>query len=416
MKRQMLMVLTSLLAFCIVFTGCQTVPENPIVSNTLGTTSPASDTSQPATPESSMQSNTQAPTDVPTKTPPEESMQHTHVWNDWTTVQEATCVYKGQKERICGCGVKETKEISKTRHTGDKWIIDKEATLKEVGKKHQLCSVCGTVFNEKTIPTLTVNVLPGTTDTYQDPLRPNYALANCRRLEGNPVVVLIFIDDNESCWTEAEVVAFTQEHILVGLNYLESNAQKWGVDLDFVVESYSTPLSGYEIKYEGTVNPDLHNGGSTKDVLDKAAADIGCDSNWELYSYYKAKYPKDDIVFLNFLNKSGKSYARNAISTGYMEYSEHCVIFADYLGESSALRKDGSRAATVAHEILHLFGAEDFYTSYTRESLANKKYPNDIMLWQYDNIQDNKIGDCTAFSVGWTDVVPEVCYDDYWWK
>ena len=262
----------------------------------------------------------------------------------------------------------------------------------------------------------TVNLLPGITDLHQDQYRPYYELANCRTLKNNPIVVLIFIDDNESHWTKEEVLEFTQEHILVGLDYLEKNAKKWNVNLDFTVESYSTQKNGYKIKYEGRVNPNLHNGGSTKDVLDKAAQDIGYESNWALYSYYKSKYPNDDIIFLNFLNKAGKSYTRHAISTGYLEYSEHCVIFADYLGSSPDERSNGSRASTIVHEVLHLFGAEDYYTSRSREQLANKKYPNDIMLWQYDDIEDNLIGDCTAFSVGWINVPPEVCFDPRWWQ
>ena len=347
---------------------------------------------------------------------PESSTQHTHEWGEWTVVNKATCVSEGRSERVCACGEKDIKTLQTGTHTSNDWIVDKEATLRESGKKHQVCSVCNKTFNQKTIPTLTVKLLPGITDVRQDQFRPYYELANCRKLKGNPVVVLIFIDDNESHWTKDEVSTFTEEHILVGLEYLEKNAKQWGVNLDFVIESYSTQLSGYEIKYEGIVDHNLYNGGSTKDVLDKAAADIGCESNWELYSYYKSKYPNDDIIFLNLLNKSGRSYTRNAISTGYLEYSEHCVIFADYLGSSSDTRKDGSRASTVAHEILHLFGAEDYYLSFARENLANQKYPDDIMLWQYDNIQDNSIGDCTAFSVGWTDVVPEVCYNYKWWE
>jgi hypothetical protein len=310
----------------------------------------------------------------------------------------------------------ETEDSTQHTHKSEDWIVKKEATFRASGKEIQICSVCNEVFNEKTTPPLTVDLLPGITDESQDLLRPYYGLANCRDLKGNPVVVLIFIDDNESHWTKEEVLTFSEEHIMVGLDYLEKHAKKWGVQLDFDIESYSTPLSGYEIKYEGIVNQNLFFGGSTKDVLDKAAADIGCGSNWALYSYYKSKHPNDDVIFLNFLNKPGKSYTRHFISTGYLEYSEHCVIFADYLGSSSDMRDDGSRASTVAHEILHLFGAEDYYSSASRENLANKKYPNDIMLWQYDNIQNNTIGDYTAFSVGWTDVVPDICNDYRWWE
>lgn len=340
----------------------------------------------------------------------------THTWSEWTTVEQPTCVSNGKAQRVCVCGKKERKELPVTEHTGGEWIIDQKATFEQNGKKHQLCSVCRTNLHEAVIPALSLTVLPAITDEFQNELRPNYALGNCRKLEGNPVVVLLFIDDNESSWSKKEILTFTQKHILVGLDYLEANAKTWGVDLDFIVESYSTPLSGFELKYEGTVIKNLLINGSSKDVLDQAAVDIGFQSNWELYSYYKEKYPNDDIIFLNFLNKSGKSYARHAISTGYFEYSEHCVIFADYLGYFFHSRPNGSRASTVAHEILHLFGAEDFYSSTSREKIAEQTYPNDIMLHQYDDIESNKIGDCTAFSIGWTNTTPRVCFRAEWWK
>ncbi len=353
---------------------------------------------------------------APTEAVQESSTEHTHSWGEWVIVEQPTCLLQGLAERQCSCGEKETKTQAKLDHYSDTWVIDKEPTLRERGRKHQVCSFCKIPFNTKNISKLGVTFLPAITDVYQDPYRPNYELADCRHLEGKPVVVLLFIDDDESNWTGEEVSAFTQKQVIPALDYLEENAKKWDVELDFVVESYSTALSGYEIKYEGTVNPNLSNGGSTKDVLDKAAEDIGCKSNWGIYSYYKSKHPNDDIIFLNLLNKDGRSYTRHAISTGYSKYAEHSVIFADYLGGSPDNLIDGERSSTIAHEILHLFGAEDYYTSLERELLAKEKYPNDIMLWQSYDIEDNLIGDCTAFSIGWTDTVPEVCYNDKWWS
>ncbi len=336
---------------------------------------------------------------------------HTHEWGEWTVSKDATCASQGQRERVCECGQTDTESLDTVEHTSDEWVIDEQATFRDCGQKHQVCSVCGTAFNETEIPIITVTILPGITDMDQDQKRPNYALGNCRKLEGNPVVVLLFVDDRESTWTAEEVEAFTQEHVLVGLEFLEKQAKLWGVHLDFTVESYSTPFSGYELAYDGVVNTNLFVGGSTKDVLGQAATDIGCASDWELYSYYKSKHPDDDIIFLNLLNKAGISYARHAISTGYSAYSEHCVIFTDYLDGTG-----GSRASTVAHEILHLFGAEDFYTPSSREALALQQYPDDIMLLRFNEMDDHDLGDCTAFSVGWTNRVPSVCYNAKWWQ
>ncbi|MBE6638085.1 MAG: hypothetical protein E7616_01315 [Ruminococcaceae bacterium] len=301
-------------------------------------------------------------------------------------------------------------------HQGEVWIVDTVASYQDVGKKHQICSLCGENFNETEIPSLAIDRLEAHTDVDQDELRPHYELGICRQLIGNPVVVLFFVDDYESKWTKDDVLKFTEEEILPGLTYLTINAKEWDVALDFTIESYAGAFDNFDIKYEGVVNPDLYNGGSSKDVLDKAAEDIGCKTNWDLYSYYQTMYPKQQIIFLNFLNKPGKSYARNFISTGYLEYAEHAVIFSDQLGSDHGEGKAGSSASRIVHELLHLFGAEDYYLSGSREDLANKKYPNDIMLWQYDNIQDNTIGDYTAFTVGWTHKAPDVCYDKAWWK
>ncbi len=255
-------------------------------------------------------------------------------------------------------------------------------------------------------------ILPPITDTYQEEYRPGYLQANCRNLKGAPLVVLLFIDDDESNWTSEEVTDYTNRYIFEGLKYLEDKAKEWGVDLNFRVESYSTPLSEYTLKYEGCVIKDLRINGSSKDVLEQAALDMGYSSDWELYSKFKTDYADgNDVIFLTFLDKPGKSYARHANSTGKSSYSEHCVIFSDYLEGGSF----GCRSSTVAHELLHLFGAEDYYDGY-REILAYQTYPKDIMLWMPKEIYQNEIGDFTAYTVGWTDSIPQICYNEYWWK
>lgn len=255
-------------------------------------------------------------------------------------------------------------------------------------------------------------ILPEIIDTYQEEYRPNYMLGNCRNLKGNPLVVLLFIDDDESSWSAEQVTEYTNKHVNVGLQYLEDKAKEWNVDLNFTVKSYSTPLSEYTLKYEGSVIRDLRISGSSKDVLDQAARDMGYPSNWELYSKFKTEHGgNDDVIFLTFINKAGKSYTRHFISTGRTSYSEHCVLFSDYLEGDSF----GCRASTVAHELLHLFGAEDFYNGY-REFLAYQIYPKDIMLWMPTDAYENEIGDFTAYTLGWTDTIPQICYNEYWWK
>ena len=255
-------------------------------------------------------------------------------------------------------------------------------------------------------------ILPEIIDTYQEKYRPNYLLGNCRNLKGNPLVVLLFIDDDESSWSAEEVKEYTNKYVKEGLTYLEDKAKEWGVELNFTIKSYSTPHTNNTLRYEGSVIRDLRINGSSKDVLAQAAYDMGYSSNWELYSKFRTEHESnDDVIFLTFINKAGKSYTRHFISTGRTSYSEHCVLFSDYLEGDSF----GCRASTVAHELLHLFGAEDFYNGF-REVLAYQKYPKDIMLWMPTEAYENEIGDFTAYTIGWTDIIPQICYNEYWWK
>jgi hypothetical protein len=79
--------------------------------------------------------------------------QHIHSFGNWTVVKEPTCTEKGQKERVCVCGQKESQTISAKGHTEGEWIIDKEPTCAKNGSKHQICSVCNATIANVLIAT-----------------------------------------------------------------------------------------------------------------------------------------------------------------------------------------------------------------------------------------------------------------------
>ena len=71
---------------------------------------------------------------------------HTHTFGNWTILKNATCIEKGQQERTCSCGEKETQEIKALGHTeaADAAVAPTCTTDGLTAGSH--CSTCGEVF------------------------------------------------------------------------------------------------------------------------------------------------------------------------------------------------------------------------------------------------------------------------------
>lgn len=76
---------------------------------------------------------------------------HSHSYNDWIILQEATCTEDGYKLRECACGYIEEELITTAGHSESEWIIDKEATTITNGLHHKVCTVCNIIVKEETI-------------------------------------------------------------------------------------------------------------------------------------------------------------------------------------------------------------------------------------------------------------------------
>ena len=115
--------------------------------------------------------------------------------------------------------------------------------------------------------------------------------------------------------------------------------------------------------------------------------------------YEEGEY--DNINILIIANAFGTSYAL-PFGKGYDsdDYIEAAVIYRED-------EVDKICSATIAHEMLHLYGACDLYETEdegsSREKKVRKKYPDEIMLEIYYNIYDNTICEITAYYIGWHD-------------
>ena len=247
----------------------------------------------------------------------------------------------------------------------------------------------------------------------EDPNRPWYELGTCQDLEGEVFVLCIFLDDDESSWTDQECTDFLRSAINPAMDWLEEQAAEWGVELDLRTAYYHT-YDSLSVHYNGVISDNcaemVH-----RDLLEQSAESMGFSSKQAMYERMQKFSGREQVLMLVCVNKPGRCYALVDAGNNGVEYMEHALIYSSYTGNAFA-----TTPATVAHETLHTFGAEDFYTEGTtrvgRGALAAELYPEDIMLKTHRAISYCQLSDFTAYTVGWTDQTPDICGNPDWWN
>lgn len=273
------------------------------------------------------------------------------------------------------------------------------------------------VESTETEETSDVNETSGTDDanTLLDNFlrsREGYSLGTNSELNGKIKVHLFFVDDDESSWDKKSVDQFTENQIMPGLDFLENEAKRYGKKLDFSVKRYSTAFNeGYTLKYNGTIKKSKENGSHTMDIPAHVAERLGYGDAAEMHDQLYEDNGHNEVVLLFLINKDGRSFAyqqSKEYDNPYINTLEYSVVFKRYHGKDPDYDKLTHAAATVAHEILHTYGAPDFYSPEERKQLLLELYKEDIMMLDYLNIDEMNVGEYTAYAVGWRDKTPSI--------
>lgn len=121
-----MLICLALLACVLMFTACDSGNEPQTPSNTTD-----GSTTEDSTADGATDGTTEPDTEA-----------HIHSFGEWTTVKESTCTKKGEQERVCACGEKETQSVDIIAHTFGDWLTIKEATCTVKGEQERACS-CG---------------------------------------------------------------------------------------------------------------------------------------------------------------------------------------------------------------------------------------------------------------------------------
>ena len=217
-----------------------------------------------------------------------------------------------------------------------------------------------------------------------------------KRLRGRVVVVYVFVDDGKlSRWGTRD-----RQHALSNLSAVEAwyrqRADTYGVDsLSFVSRNFvydRDPLLRKALQQLSSREVAI-----ASDLAGRVAALAGGSTVNSFLQQVIAEENADQALLLLHINKKARSFA--------LPCRLPCWNRAEYayLLEKPKRNDWDSILYTQAHEILHLFGADDLYNIASARTYA----PRDIMHHIPRYLRTTEIDSITAYAIGWTEHKPQ---------
>lgn len=237
-----------------------------------------------------------------------------------------------------------------------------------------------------------------------------YKLGSAKLLEGDNILVSIFVDINGNEWTEEEK-QYSEDSLKEAVTWIEGEGAAYGKQIRFIynMDSQSDLLYTQSIDFKVDSDSDDSNQ-YTYYLYNK----LWIQENIDVVSI-KENYGSNSIGYLFFIKDRGTSYTY----THYLEdkninKEEMCTIYLEDSSEYNLYENP----ATYAHEILHLYGALDLYKGACPEDLnayVIDSYPYEIMLSTYnETLIPNEYGEVksispiTAYMLNWLEEVEEL--------
>lgn len=213
---------------------------------------------------------------------------------------------------------------------------------------------------------------------------------SARKLIGPVVIQHIFLTDEDSDWP-MEMQMQARRRTERASEFLLGEAEKYGVKLSIAHRWTVAPPQPSPVPVDMFASPDW---------MENAVGTLNHSSVNRLVRAVVAEHPGSQVAVFFHVNKSADSYSLahyGGVSDRF--HGERAVIFSRYRDSRP------TAAATIAHEILHCFGAGELYFPFDRtpdrKRLARKLFPNDVMYRVEYDIFSLEIGAWTAYRIGW---------------
>ncbi|CAN5678310.1 hypothetical protein BH10BAC3_BH10BAC3_02540 [soil metagenome] len=230
---------------------------------------------------------------------------------------------------------------------------------------------------------------------------------SANKLEGNVYTISCFISDTSNEWQYDEKVDILKK-VDTSANWLTQQAAKNNTILHF---SNGTIGLTNDIK-QSQLERGTASGKERVDLISLVLAQNGYNNPIALCDSIFANTKCKNVQILLFAKGNGNGYSMTYSSEMNKElyFVEGAILYEKYWNNYKLA------PASIAHEILHLYAAWDFYKTFQQseehQNKAMQLFPNSIMLRTAFNIDELNVDEVTALLVGWSNS-PKEWYESF---
>lgn len=229
-------------------------------------------------------------------------------------------------------------------------------------------------------------------------------LGSANEIEGNTIIVSIFANDATTIWNDNDLKHEMLRALGLGAEWVAQKCSKYGAEVNFVYDwsensdlIYETEFSQDMVRYDGGMY-----GVQRGYVLDSIDSDALLD-----------KYDGDNIIYMFFFNTAFD----NEVNPWTLAYTDGGIVDVEVVDVFCRFDNLIIPPASFAHEILHCFGAKDFY--YASEDIPQEFVDycerTDSMDIMYTvNMGDEIFSEFTELAAYYVGLVDECALVDEW--
>jgi hypothetical protein len=224
-------------------------------------------------------------------------------------------------------------------------------------------------------------------------------LGSAGALRGDVYVLKCFISDSSNEFEIEEKTDIVNKYHKA-VDWITSQAHNYDVPVRFEGGTFGLDA---DIKLDNiSYGPGTEHDNAA--MVSRTLKKIGYSNSLAFYSWVRDNTDCYNAIVLIFVKGRGKCYAIPYFSTRLnreLYFVEGAMLYEKQQNGIDLV------PATIAHEILHLFGAWDLYeTPYQtklNETVAKETFPNSVMFRVAHNINKLEIDPLTAWLIGWND-------------